>query len=404
MPKLVTISDTQIKHAKPKAKEYNLAAGEGLFVRVSPTGTKSWLFNYFKPHSDKRSNISIGKYPAVTLAEAKRKRDEYRALLAKQIDPKSFREEADQTKRDALLNTFESVFRDWLKSRQAKKKNFSESYVRRMLPTIELHLLPKVGSTPIAELSPSAVYEALLPLETKGSHETVRKLCGWINEVMDHALNLDLIEVNRLAAIRKRFTAPTKKNRPSIAPEELPKLMRDIEHASISLETRCALEWQLHTLARPFEAASARWEEIDQKKARWVIPASKMKMRRDHIIPLTPQALRILEVMKPISGNREFIFPSHIRPREHMHPETANRALKRMGYGGKLVAHGLRALGSTTLNEEGFDAELIEVSLAHVDGSVRGDYNRSDYIERRRKIMEWWSNHIAKAARAAPKN
>jgi integrase len=398
MPKLVTISETKIRYAKSKEKEYSLAAGDGLYLRVSPTGVKSWLFNYFKPHINTRSNISIGKYPAIGLADAKKVRDEYRALLAKGIDPKTNREQEGDEQRDRLSNTFEAVFREWLEARKAKKKNFSESYIKRMLPTIELHVIPGIGHIPVSDLTPHTVIKTLSPLETKGNFETLRKVCGWINEVMDYAMNMGMIESNRLSAIRKHFSAPTTTNRPTIKPEGLPKLLSDLEQASMTLQTRCAIEWLLHTLVRPVEGASTRWDEIDLEKALWTIPAKKMKMRRDHVIPLTPQALNILEIMRPISGSREYVFPSHIRPREHMNPETANNALKRMGYGGKLVAHGLRALGSTTLNEKGFDPELIEVSLAHIDGSVRGDYNRAAYIDRRREIMEWWSSHIEGAA------
>jgi integrase len=253
---------------------------------------------------------------------------------------------------------------------------------------------------PISKLTAPLVIEKLQPLAISRTLETLRKVCGWLNEIMVFAVNTGCILANPLAGIKKAFRTPKTTNRPSIKPDELPAFMRDLEQASITVQTRCAIEWLLHTLVRPGEGATTMWDEIDESKALWRIPATKMKMRRDHIVPLTPQALKILEIMRPISGNRSYVFPSHIRPREHMNPETPNNALKRMGYGRRLVAHGFRSLGSTTLNEEGFDKELTEVSLAHVDSSVRGDYNRADYIDRRRTIMQWWSNHISSSYRA----
>jgi len=155
----------------------------------------------------------------------------------------------------------------------------------------------------------------------------------------------------------------------------------------------------LHTMVRPSEAAAASWSEIDFKNKLWNIPASRMKKAREHSIPLTEQALSLLEAIKPISGHREFVFPSDREPRKHANVSTANMAIKRMGYKGRLVSHGLRAIASTTLNEQGFDSDIIESALSHVDNNeVRRAYNRADYLERRAKMMTWWSNHIESCA------
>ena len=158
-------------------------------------------------------------------------------------------------------------------------------------------------------------------------------------------------------------------------------------------------EWQLHTMTRPIEAVTARWEDINLDKNIWVIPADRMKMKRPHTIPLTSQSLALLNVLKPISGHREFLFPEHRDPRTHANSQTANMAIKRMGFEGQLVSHGLRALASTTLNEEGFDPDVIEAALAHIDkNEVRRAYNRAEYLERRHALMCWWSEHIENAS------
>jgi integrase len=152
-------------------------------------------------------------------------------------------------------------------------------------------------------------------------------------------------------------------------------------------------------MVRPAEAAGARWDEIDANKALWEIPAERMKKSRAHTIPLSPQALNLLDILKPLSGHREFLFPADRNPWKPANSQTANMALKRMGFGGRLVSHGLRALASTTLNEQGFDPDVIEKALAHVDqNAIRAAYNRAEYLERRRVMMCWWSDHIEQAA------
>ncbi|MEA7025474.1 integrase domain-containing protein, partial [Salmonella enterica subsp. enterica serovar Anatum] len=187
-------------------------------------------------------------------------------------------------------------------------------------------------------------------------------------------------------------------NMPSIRPDQLPQLMQTMRTASISLSTRCLFMWQLLTITRPVEAAEARWEEVDIEAREWKIPAARMKMNRDHTVPLSDEAIAILEMMKPLSGNREFIFPSRIKPNKPMNSQTVNASLKRAGFGGVLVSHGLRSIASTALNEQGFPPDVIEAALAHVDkNEVRRAYNRSDYLEPRRPMMQWWADFIEAA-------
>jgi integrase len=169
--------------------------------------------------------------------------------------------------------------------------------------------------------------------------------------------------------------------------------------STTKLVTRCLIEWQSHTMVRPGEAAETKWSEIDFKKGVWTIPAERMKMGRAHVVPLTPQTRVILEVLQPLSGNREYVFPSDRDPRRSANSQSANRALKRIGFHGRLISHGLRALASITLNEKGFEPDVIEAPLAHKDkDAIRAAYNRTDYLEKRKKLMCWWSKHIETAA------
>ncbi|MFT4908212.1 MAG: integrase [Oleispira sp.] len=386
------LSDTQIKQAKPKEKEYSLNDGQGLALRIKPTGSKLWIFNYYQPFTKKRKNMGLGKYPDVSLASARQKRNEARQFVSENIDPLDNREQQTDIQKLALGNTLEHIAKQWI---EVKRSSVSDDHANKTWNSLELHIFPSLGKYPIDKLTAKKVIEQLSPIAAKGSLETIKRLCQRLNEIMIFAVNTGLIDSNPLSGIGKAFKTPEKQHLATIKPEELPALMQTINRASIKRVTRYLIEWQLHTLTRPSEAAGARWDEIDFNNAIWVIPAERMKKRREHSIPLTAQALEILEQIKPISGHREFVFPSDRNPRTHINSQTANMALKRMGYENKLVAHGLRALGSTILNEYGFDYDLVEAALAHVDkNEVRAAYNRADYIKRRIPMMEWWSEHI----------
>ena len=178
--------------------------------------------------------------------------------------------------------------------------------------------------------------------------------------------------------------------------------MHSLVMSNLSVPTRCLIEWQLLTLVRPSEASGARWAEIDLNAKLWTIPAERMKAKREHMVPLSPQALGILELMKPISAHREHIFPSRNDPKLPMNSQTANAALKRIGYSGKLVAHGLRSIASTALNEAGFNSDYIEAALAHTDkNEVRRAYNRSTYFNQRVDIMDWWGRLVTSSSNIA---
>jgi len=216
---------------------------------------------------------------------------------------------------------------------------------------------------------------------------------------MIYAVNTGLNDANPASGVGMAFEKPKKQNMPTLRPEELPKLMRSLVMSNLSVPTRCLIEWQLLTLVRPSEASGARWAEIDLETKLWTIPAERMKAKREHIVPLSPQALEILEVMKSISAHREHVFPSRNDPKQAMNSQTANAALKRIGYSGRLVAHGLRSIASTALNEAGFNADAIEAALAHTDkNEVRRAYNRSLYIEQRKDLMSWWGNVVRNGA------
>ena len=393
------LTDTEIKAAKSKDADYLLYDGDGLTLLVKHSGSKLWQFRYYRPFTKQRTKQSFGSYPSVTLYDARRLRAESRVLLAKDIDPQEHQEEKVRNSLEAKTNTFMMVAERWL---GVKKNSVTEDYAKDIWRSLERDIFPVIGDVNVTDIKAHALVKAIQPVQARGALETVRRLCQRINEVMIFAQNTGLIDAVPSINIGKAFEKPQKKNMPSIRPDQLPQLMQTMRTASISLPTRCLFMWQLLTITRPAEAAEARWEEVDMEAREWKIPASRMKMNRGHTVPLSDEAIAVLEMMKPISGNREFIFTSRLKPTQSMNSQTVNASLKRAGFGGILVSHGLRSIASAALNEQGFPPDVIEAALAHVDkNEVRRAYNRSDYLEQRRPMMQWWANFIQAADRGS---
>ncbi|MCU8603846.1 integrase domain-containing protein [Klebsiella pneumoniae] len=386
------LTNTEVLRAKALEKDLTLHDGDGLFLIVKTSGKKLWRFRYQRPVTKQRTMMGLGAFPALSLADARGLRADYLALLANGIDPQIQAEVAQEQQQIALDSIFSTVAANWF---QLKSKSVTPDYAKDIWRSLEKDVLPAIGEIPVQQIKARTLVEALEPIKARGALETVRRLVQRINEIMVYAVNTGLIDANPASGVGMAFEKPKKQNMPTLRPEELPKLMRSLTMSNLSVPTRCLIEWQLLTLVRPSEASSARWVEIDLNTKLWTIPAERMKAKREHIVPLSPQALEILEMMKPISMHREHVFPSRNDPKQPMNSQTANAALKRIGYGGKLVAHGLRSITSTALNEQGFNADVIEAALAHSDkNEVRRAYNRSTYLESRKILMDWWGQKV----------
>lgn len=387
-----SLTNTEVLRAKASEKDLTLHDGDGLFLIVKTSGKKLWRFRYQRPATKQRTMMGLGAFPALSLADARGLRADYLALLANGIDPQIQAEVAEEQQQIALDSIFSTVAANWF---QLKSKSVTPDYAKDIWRSLEKDVFPAIGEIPVQQIKARTLVEALEPIKARGALETVRRLVQRINEIMIYAVNTGLIDANPASGVGMAFEKPKKQNMPTLRPEELPKLMRSLVMSNLSVSTRCLIEWQLLTLVRPSEASGARWAEIDLDAKLWTIPAERMKAKREHIVPLSPQALEILEVMKPISTHREHVFPSRNDPKQAMNSQTANAALKRIGYGGKLVAHGLRAIASTALNEAGFNADVIESALAHCDrNEVRRAYNRSIYLQKRSDLMLWWGNLV----------
>ncbi|EAA3719799.1 DUF4102 domain-containing protein [Salmonella enterica] len=396
MPKVATkLTDTEIKKAKPTEKEFTLWDGDGLFLRIKPSGKKIWHLGYTVPLTKKRAKMSLGFYPYLTLAQARALRDEYLSLLAQGIDPQSHNEQKAQALKDATEHTFQTVAKKWL-DEKIKTSGISQDHAKDIWRSLERNIFPTLGDIPIKEIRPKMLKQHLDPIEQRGVLETLRRIISRLNEIFRYAATEELIEFNPADNLTQRFSKPKKQNMPALPPSELPRFIVALANASIRLETRLLIEWQLLTWVRPGEAVRARWTDIDEENRFWNIPAEFMKMKRPHKVPLSKEAMRILESMKPISGHREWVFPSIKAPLSHMHEQTANAAIIRMGFGGEMVAHGMRSIARTAAEESSkFRTEVLEAALAHSKkDEIIAAYNRTEYLAERAELMQWWSDYV----------
>lgn len=387
------LTDTEIKTAKLKDKEYTLHDGDGLQLIVTIKGKKHWQFRYYRPITKGRVKVSFGSYPSVSLADARKTKDKYRALIAKNIDPQVHFEQEKQNLLNQKQNTFKSVAKDWF---EVKKTTVKEDTAKDIWRSLELHIFNSIGNIPISDLKRKILVDTIKPIEQKGSLETVKRISQRIHEIFVYAMNIGIINATPTSELGKAFLFPKKKHMLTILPKDLPYLVNDMISTNITLSTRLLFFWQLLTMTRPNESAATKWSEIDLANKVWVIPAERMKMNREQKIPLSQQALHILYKMQSISSNNPYVFASNIHANKPMNSQTVNAALKRTGYKGKLVSHGLRSIASTAANESGiFNSDVIEAALSHTDkNSIRSSYNRTDYFELRKELMQWWADFV----------
>ncbi len=323
-------------NAKPKDKPYRLSDGGNLYLYVRRGGDKSWEFRYIRPCTNKPTYFGLGVFPLVSLAEARGKAIDTRRLLADGIDPQLLKAENQLKAETENANSLRHVAMLW---KETKHERIKPKTIEGNWRKLEIYVFPKLGGIAVSKITAPMVIAVLKPVEHKGLLETVKRAAQLLNEVMVYALNSGLITINPLSGIRDVFRKPKPEHMTALKPAELPELLQTVATANLHLVTRCMIEWQLHTMTRPNETAGARWDEIDVEGRKWAIPGSRMKMKHEHIIPLTDHTLAILETLKTLSGNRYYIFPSSIDPYTHMDAETTNKALGRIGFKGRNTSH-----------------------------------------------------------------
>ena len=386
------LTNTQLRNAKPRGKLYKLPDERGLQLVVFPTGSKLWQMRYRFDAKDKTA--SLGKYPEVSLAEARDKCDQMRKQLANEIDPVEAKRVTKQMKKFAQENSFEAVARAWYVSWAAARSPRHAEYVLRRL---EADVFPVIGKRPVSEIKAPELVAMMKSIEKRGALDIAKRAFQTTGQVFRYAIAHALAERNPTADVKPSdvLASRRKENYARVDAKELPNLLRKIEGYQGTPVTRLAIKLLALTFVRTGELIGAKWEEFDLEAGEWRIPAERMKMRTPHIVPLSKQAIQILQVLHGVSGHSKFLFPGE---RDHSKPISNNtilKALDRMGYKGRMTGHGFRGLASTILHEKDFEHAHIELQLAHQErNQVSASYNHATYLTQRTKMMQWWADYL----------
>jgi integrase len=386
----MSLTETAIKAAKPAAKPYKLFDEKGLYLLVNPRGGRLWRLKYRVAGREKL--LAIGSYPDLSLVKARDRRDDARRLLVDQIDP-SARKKAERL---AQADTFEGIAREWL---ELQKNGLSEKTYLRKLGWLEDFLFPYLGRHPIAKITAPDLLAALKRIEARGFRETAHRARSTASNVLRFAVSSGRAERDISTDLRGALAPVVTTNRAAITvPAHIGQLLRSIYLYRGQRTTESALKLAPLLFVRPTELRAAEWSEfhLEAEHPEWRIPASRMKMAEEHVVPLPHQAIAILRDLAPITSSGRYVFPSLRGAHRPISENTVNFALRSMGYSGEqITGHGFRAMASTCLNEQGFPPDVIELQLAHSErNEVRAAYNRAKRIPERRAMMQSWADYL----------
>jgi integrase len=386
------LSASECKNATSEGKGIQkLHDGGGLYLWVYANGGKFWRLRY--QLGGKEKSLSFGSYPQVSLKEARAKRDEQRKVLDADLDPSAERKATNLRKKLANVNSFEAVALEWYNKQLHTWVEHHASDVKRRL---ESNIFPTLGKRPIDQINALELLETIRKIEARGAYDLAHRVLQVCGQVFRYGIATGRCTRNLSTDLRGALTPHVKKHQSAVRPEELSDLMRAIAKYDETgdKQTRLALQLLAQTFVRTNELIGAEWTEFDLDNALWIIPAGRMKMKAEHVVPLARQALAILSELKEISGGSRFVFPGRNRDKP-ISNNTMLFALYRMGYKGKMTGHGFRAVASTILNETGFKPDVIERQLAHCErNEVRGAYNRAEYLPERKRMMQHWADYL----------
>lgn len=393
------LTNTQCQNARPKDKTYKLSDGGGMYLEIAPNGSKYWRMKYRWLGKEKR--LALGVYPTVTIAEARERREDARKLLANDKDPSEAKKRAKRRASLESENTFRAVALEWF---EVKKSSWSKGYAEKIIRRLEMHLFPHVGSRPIAHITPPELLDCLRKVEKSGALDMASRAKQVAGQIFRFGIQTGKCERDAAADLKGALKSHKTEHFRTIDAKEIPFFLSALNRnkARIFERTRRAVWFSLLTFGRPKEIRQACWDGIDFNEALWTIPAGGMKSGRDHIVPLSEQALAVLKEQYEESGhiNTSFVFPGQVHPKKPMSEGTVNRAIERLGFGEMMVAHGIRALARTTIREKlGYDSEIIEKQLAHKTKNPLGEaYDRTQFLDKRRVMMQEWANYLEAAA------
>ena len=385
------LTDTAIRNAKPKEKQYKIADERGLYLLVLKSGK---YFRWDYRFAGKRKTMALGVYPDTSLALARKRRDEGRELLARDIDPSQLKKAKRAAMKEMAENNFESIAREWIAKQKHKWSNGHTCGVTRKL---ELNIFPWLGKRPIKQITAKDLLTVLGKMEKRGVPYSAGRVKAIVGQVFRYAIATDRAENDPSAALQGSLTPTITKHRATItAPKKIGGLLRAIDGYDGHIMTICALKLAPLVFVRPGELRHAEWSEIDLDNVEWKIPAEKMKMKRPHIIPLSRQAVEVFKEIYPVTGHGRYAFPSIRSVERPMSNNTMNAALRRMGYTkNDMTSHGFRAMSSTVLHEQGWPTDIVERQLAHTEqNKVKGAYDHAEHLPQRRKMMQAWADYL----------
>lgn len=380
----------QVETAKPKDKPYKMADGGGLYLLVKTNGSRYWRLKYRIDGKEKL--LALGVYPDVSLADARAKRDEARKGIAGGIDPLEVKKEQKVEREAQIKNTFQEIALEW---HNMKVKKWSAGYASDILEAFNKDVFPFIGQRPVADIKPLELLNVLKKMEDRGATEKAKKVRQRCGEVFRYAIVTGRAEYNPAPDLTSAMQGHESTHYPFLTTEELPAFFKALAGYSGSELMVLAARLLIITGLRTGELRGALWSEIDTKKALWEISAERMKMRRPHIIPLSTQALAIIEQIRAMTGQFPLLFPGRNDPSKTMSEASINQVFKRIGYTGRVTGHGFRHTMSTVLHEQGYNTAWIETQLAHVDkNAIRGTYNHAQYLDGRREMLQWYADYM----------
>ena len=388
----MSLSDRQIIALKPKAKPHKIFDGGGLHIYVSVAGGKLWRMTY--RHNGITRLLSFGAYPAVTLKMARDYRDNAKSLLAKGIDPSNHKKVMKKLAKTIDENTFEAIAREW---HVKFSEMWTEKHRSNILARLEKDIFPFLGKKPISVIKAPDLLEIVRHVESRGAYETTHRAIQYCGSVFRYAIATGRAEHDISADLRGALKPRPSNHFATITdPRKAGQLIRAISSYQGQFSVACALKLAPLVFVRPGELRCAEWSEFDLDKAEWRIPAERMKMREQHIVPLSKQALTILHSLFAVNGTGKYLFPSIRTTERPMSDNTINAALRRLGYDrNEMTGHGFRAMASTLLHELGWNRDAIERQLAHGErNAVRAAYNFAEFLPERRKMMQAWADYL----------
>lgn len=383
------------KSAAPSSKPYKLSDEKGLYLEITPNGSKYWRMKY--RFLGKEKKLAFGVFPEVSLAEAREKRDNARKLLAQGTDPSAHKQELRHLAEVNAQNTFELLAREWHSKNIAK---WTDKHGQDILVRLEKDIFTEIGHIPTRDLTAPRLLAAIQKMEKRGAHELARRARGTCEQILAYGIGTGRADRNVAQDLRGTLEAFKRGNYAAIDSDELPEFISKLEknEARLYPQTIRATKLLMLTFVRTSELINATWDEFDFTKKTWNIPAERMKMRRPHLVPLSAQVIELLKQQKEETNavNTPYVFPNQTEPRRPMSNATILGGIKRLGYKGKMTGHGFRALAMSTIKEKlGYRHEVIDLQLAHAKkNKIDAAYDRAKFIEDRTKMMQEWANYI----------